>query len=607
MHKRVFTTALALLSAACLFAGCGSGPKTPDNTPGNPSGEDPTVHVHDGTTYLSHGGTCSCGETFPAGDHTWNADNVCTVCGYELPVTEGLVYTEVEGGVKVGYDWENATLTAAEELVIPAYHDGKAVVAVAGYYQDDGETFNGETTFYSAGFKVVAVPNTVKNIPERAFYYCQNLQKAYIGGALGGEMIFYGCSDLTKAVLPANITIIPADTFSDCAKLYDFEIPASVTEIGATAFDGAGIMRLTLPGTLESVGRNAFRHCHQLVEVYNQSSLTQEELGLTAVEDFHTAAASAGTLTQKGDYFFWTYNGATFLLGYYGYETQIVLPADFNGAGYAIHKSAFSGLDLVSVETGDGVTEIAEYAFESCDDLLRVELGKNVETIGDGAFSHCDKLIEVGDLSTALTITEGDSENGQIAKNAIHVYTDKSEKGTISESGEYAFFSYGENRLLVNYYGSSTALTLPASCNGNKYTILQNLFEGSRTITSVNFGDGVKEIGEKAFCNCSKLASVVFGNSLEKIGAGAFQKTPLLTTVSFPASLKYIGKDAFWSTSGGLTSATFAVKEGWTWWMSDSTQIAAPELDSLDDPAVNADYLASRGDYEEAHKIMKHE
>lgn len=658
MHKRVFTTALALLSAVCLLAGCG-GKTNPGTTPGGetpgqttpggttpggttpggttpggttpggttPGGDEPGLHVHDGTTYLSHGGTCSCGETFPAGDHVWDTSNKCTVCGYELPVTDGLVYTDVEGGLKAGFDWENEALLSEKTIVIPAYHDGKKVVAIPGFY--DGEEMD-PVTFCGGEFEAVAVPNTVQTVPTYAFYSCPSLREVYIGGGtLGdnvfmscpslreayigggtlGSSVFEGCASLKKAVLPANTTVIPEYTFYGCLKLYDFEIPAGVTEIGQRAFMSSGLVRFTLPATLQTIGSDCFKNCYHIVDVCNQSSLSQEELGLTDVDDFHTEAASSGTITEKDDFLFWTFDGADELLGYFGTETSVVFPADCNGKQYIVRPSAFTSSDLVSVETGDGVKAIGNSAFEKCSHLLRIEIGKNVETIDLYAFSQCTKLLEVGDLSGKIEIVQGATDNGGIAQYAIHVYTDKNDRGLITKSGEYAFFSYGENHLLVDYYGAETDLTLPASCNGSKYAIVQELFQGSR-LTSVDFGNGVKEIGKKAFYNCKYLTSVTFGDSLEKIGESAFGSAKALKTVSFPASLKYIGKDAFWcggNAGEGITSATFAVKEGWTWWMSDSTQVAAPQLDSLDDSAVNADYLASRGDYANAHKIMKHE
>lgn len=65
----------------------------------------------------------------------------------------------------------------------------------------------------------------------------------------------------------------------------------------------------------------------------------------------------------------------------------------------------------------------------------------------------------------------------------------------------------------------------------------------------------VETIGEAAFSGCTRLATVKFGEGLKEIGDRAFSSCPF-TTVSLPASLERIGENAFSSTS--LTRIDFA-------------------------------------------------
>ena len=50
---------------------------------------------------------------------------------------------------------------------------------------------------------------------------------------------------------------------------------------------------------------------------------------------------------------------------------------------------------LTKIVIPDGVTAIAPYAFEDCDDLISVVIGASVTSIGECAFDYCDGLIEI--------------------------------------------------------------------------------------------------------------------------------------------------------------------------------------------------------------------
>lgn len=448
MYKRVFTTALTLLLGTCLLAGCGGG-NTPSGT--TPGGTTPGGTTPGGTTpgeigpidYLTHGETHTSDKDYPAGDHVWDTNNTCTVCGYKLPVTDGLLYTEVEGGVKVGYDWGNEALTAAETVVIPAYHDGKKVVAVPGLYPD-GETSGDPdaTTFATAGFKVVAVPNTVEKISTYAFYNCAALEEAYNGGGTLGEGIFINCTALEKAALPEDAQSIPKNTFANCKKLCDFQFPSSVTEIGDQAFLQCYVLRdfelpasvekigtsafrncsslthITLPASLTELGDNAFYDCRRLADVCNLSALAKDELlhktwkdtelgrafSDLYVDNLCTDKAQAGTFTEKDDFLFYTLDGKTSLIFYSGDETEITLPAtDPNGEKYTVHAYAFYRTNLVSVATGDGVTELGNCAFENCADLTSITFGNFLEKIGEGCFYASMKKLTSVSFPASLT------------------------------------------------------------------------------------------------------------------------------------------------------------------------------------------------------------
>ena len=65
-------------------------------------------------------------------------------------------------------------------------------------------------------------------------------------------------------------------------------------------------------------------------------------------------------------------------------------------------------------------------------------------------------------------------------------------------------------------------------------------------ITTVEIGNGVTNIGERAFYNCRNLSSIKIGESVTNIGSEAFVYCRSLTNITIPNSVKHIGKRTFY-------------------------------------------------------------
>ncbi len=102
-----------------------------------------------------------------------------------------------------------------------------------------------------------------------------------------------------------------------------------------------------------------------------------------------------------------------------------------------------------------------------------------------------------------------------------------------------------DKKTLVAYLGKETAYTVPSSVE----KIADSAFYGAATLKSIS-ADGVKEIGEKAFENCTSLQSFSIPTSITKIEYAAFAGCTSLSSVTVPSEVKSIGSYAF----GGCTS-----------------------------------------------------
>ena len=210
------------------------------------------------------------------------------------------------------------------------------------------------------------------------------------------------------------------------------------------------------------------------------------------------------------------------VVGYTGEPISVVIPSTYNGKA---------------------VTSIGDKAFYICLSLSSVTIPNSVTCIGDTAFFSCYRLVEVYNLSS-LNITTGFSElNGFVGAYALDVYTSLDTPSKLTtESDGYIIYTNGEEKILINYIGSETELTIPNSIS----SIHHNAFIVNDTITSIVIPNTVTSIGDFAFCECTNLTNIVVPNSVTSIGDGVFRNCTSLTNIVIPNSITSIGDIAFY-------------------------------------------------------------
>ena len=182
-------------------------------------------------------------------------------------------------------------------------------------------------------------------------------------------------------------------------------------------------------------------------------------------------------------------------------------------------------VEIPSEIAGKPVTEIAEDAFQFCENLTSVEIPDTVQTIGKNAFWSCHKLQHVT-LPKNLTAV-GDNcfrSCGLLAKLEIPV--------TLQKIGLDAFCdtAWLKNQQTENPLVQVNHILIDATtCSG----------------TAVEVPDGVTEIGNFAFYNCGNLQKIMLPASVTKIDWGAFWQCSGLETLTVQGNLAKIGESAF--------------------------------------------------------------
>ncbi len=216
--------------------------------------------------------------------------------------------------------------------------------------------------------------------------------------------------------------------------------------------------------------------------------------------------------------------------------------------------------DITSVQIGDSVTSIGNYAFAECSSLTSVAVGSSVMTIGEHAFYYSDAL-------TSITIPDSVTSIGECAFHSCRSLGELiiPESVTTIEAGAFMYcdkltsiaipknvtnigdraFSHCESLIAIvvddaneNYSSDDNGILF----NKEKTELKQcpGGYSGEYTIPGF-----VDSIADDAFSGCENLTSVVFHNGVTSISDGAFYACSSLASVTIPRSITYIGDDAF--------------------------------------------------------------
>ena len=304
-----------------------------------------------------------------------------------------------------------------------------------------------------------------------------------------------GCTDYVQ---DGNV-IYSADKtrllYVNPAQTGTFDVPVTVTEIGAYAFAYSNVTKVTLTENVAKLGVGAF-----------------ENSALTAI--------------------------------------------DFAGAHLTeIPDSAFRGTEISYIELPDSVKVLGSYAF--ADTALHNFTANGLETLGNNVFENCIALRGASDGEKyVLTLTESITEMGD---SVFAGCTDLAYVAmpSLTKLGDYTFYNasalkevyFGEETTTVGKYTFVNTGVEKVTLGSALETIAEGAFYGCNRLAEITLPDTVKTIESMAFEGCRNLSTVNGIENVVTFGMQAFYESGIENLTL--TSAKYIGDFAF----GGQRSA----------------------------------------------------
>ena len=327
-----------------------------------------------------------------------------------------------------------------------------------------------------SGIKVIHLPDSVKEIGERAFWNCTALEEVKLSKELITltGLAFGKCTGLTSIEIPKTLTTVKTVYYSyndqgpfyDCSNLKNVTIEEGAETIPQYLFAKSGIAEIQIPDSVKEIKAFAFWNCTELEEVTMSEQLTTLTglvfgncTGLTSIKLPKTLT----TVNTK-------YYGSDYQGPFYGCSNleNVTLEEEME----IIPQYLFKESGITTIQLPDSIKEIQEYVFGNCIELAEISLPAHLEEIEGKAFYNCDNLTEI-----------------TIPKSVIY-------------GGGYWFEECDNLRKIVLEEGTEK--------------ILDDAFRNLKSDFAILIPVSVISIGNRSFEGCDNLKDVYYGGTEEQ-------------------------------------------------------------------------------------------
>lgn len=426
------------------------------------------------------------------------------------------------------------------------------------YSSEDGLLFNKTKTelVYCPQGRVgkYEFASTVVSVADKAFYKCQLLEEVVFNGWMQsiGDGAFEGCSALVKITFKGaanNEAVslrIGEGAFRSCTLLTEvlFDAKSRVTDLGAEAFKGCvRLTQISLPASLTVIGANAFERT-KLASVTFAENGNLTEIGASAFTKLPLAVLKFPASLQ-------TIGESAF------YQNQSLTSVEF----------AADGADLT----------LGDYAFQECEKIESIIIPENVVGIGEGVFLDCKKLASVTvDENNQYFVTDDgvlfDKGYTRLlfypaGKTGVFETPEQMTSigaGVFKENEGLTGIKIGKNVTFIGkeaFKDCENFETVEFEEGGTEELVLEEgAFRWCDALKPFTLPNRVKALPAYFVCENDSLTNFVIPDSVESIGESAFLGVPL-ENVIIPASVTFIDKGAFASSPSNVTTPMTVVFE----------------------------------------------
>ena len=407
-------------------------------------------------------------------------------------------------------------------LKMPEYcYSGKYPSEITGVNKNAFESYRGTSTVVLPDVESFAAGSVISCSP--------SVQTVAIGSktkdgifkyASKDESIIYACDDFKRFYVSSDNPYYTAVDGVLCDKEMtkiircpaaktSFAIPASVTEIGRTAFSGTMTENISLPKNVAVIGEDAFDSDEiKTITVFNKDceiNGSSRTLGTekTVIRGFSGSTAEEYAKAQGQRTFEPTENSAVILsLDITKVQKRFLPYEQFNSEGLVVYADYADG-------TRRDVTDSVTFSgFDSTQGgTCRVTAEFN------GMTASYDVTIE--ELGSVIAGGSCGADGGNVTWMFY-------ESGTLVISGKGKMKSYKD-----------------------KASFFRSPPWKKKNVISVVISEGVTSIGDYAFYDCSGLTSITITDGVTSIGDYAFAYCDSLTSITVPTGVISIGDYAF--------------------------------------------------------------
>lgn len=361
-------------------------------------------------------------------------------------------------------------------------------------------------------------------------------------------------NQLVEVVIPASVIEIGSTAFHDCENLQVFtvaeenpvycvkngllldkgekvlircpsgrygevtDIPDTVFLISDAAFaDCSSLSKIELPVSVLSIGAMAFSNCQSLSEVIVPS-------GVQTLPD----SAFADCIALQ----------------------RVTLSEGLTNISVAAFKNCTA---LQEVQLPDTLESIKSNAFENCSSLQRMHLPAAVSDLSANAFSGCISLSEVTVAAENPYYTAVDGVLMTADQETLVYYPSCSSQSdytipeTVKTIDSYAF----QDAMQLQF------LTVPETVE----TIEPYACYDANSLKEVML-NGASVISAYAFQSCDQLEAVAFGDGVQEVQTGAFLDCPSLKSIILPKTITTIEDYAFGYQTDSAEAGTYSMVKG---------------------------------------------